>query len=150
MRPFTEKLCRTAKEIDATVNVMKTLLALSGPFAWSLGIIVLANVLFFALMLAAQGDQDVIIARVRAAFERGELGIADYLFFDTRRGWHQYNDCTVLQMLANRDSSRLKRALAPKVFYRNENWDDQCAVLRAVVVEGVDPNTLLLDRYARY
>ncbi|HEX5718538.1 MAG TPA: hypothetical protein VF179_20415 [Thermoanaerobaculia bacterium] len=124
--------------------------ALRSPLAWSLGIIVLANLLFFALLVAAQGNQEVIIARVRAAFETGELGLADYLFFDSRRGWHQYNDCNVLQMLVNRDSSRLKRALAPKVFYRNKDRDDQCAVLRAVVVEGVDPNTLLLDQYARH
>jgi hypothetical protein len=124
--------------------------AVSRPLAWALGIIVLANLLFFlGLMLAAQGDPDAIIARIQAAFEMDDLGITDYLL-DTRRGWHQYNDCTVLQMVANQDSSLLKRTLAPKVFYKNADWEDHCAVLRALVVEGVDPNTLLLDRYARY
>ena len=123
---------------------------LSGPLARALGITVLGNLLFLALMVAAQGDPRVIITRVRTAFATGELGTKDFLRFDARRGWFQYNDCIVLQMLTNQDPSRFERALAPKVFYKSEAWEDQCAVLRALVEEGVDPNTLLLQRYVRY
>jgi hypothetical protein len=123
---------------------------LNGPLARALGLTIFANLLFLVLMIAAQGAPGVIVTRVRTAFANGELGIKDYLQFDTRRGWFQYNDCNVLQMLTNQHASRLERALAPKVFYKNEDWEDQCAVLRALVVEGVDPNTLFLLRYARY
>jgi hypothetical protein len=123
---------------------------LSGPLVRALGLTVVGNLLFLALMVTAQGDSEVIVSRVRTAFATGELGIKDYLQFDARRGWFQYNDCNVLQMLTNQHASRLERALAPKVFYKNEEWEDQCAVLRALVVEGVDPNTLFLLRYARY
>jgi hypothetical protein len=123
---------------------------LGGPLTRAFGIIVLANLLFLLLTVAAPGDPDLFIKRVRAAFEMGELGLADYLPFDTHRGVHQYNDCNILQMLSNKHSSRFERALAPTLYATDENWNDQCAVLRALMVEGADPDTLLALRYTRY
>ena len=123
---------------------------LTAAVACGLGITVLANLLFSMLMIAVQGNQSLIIDRIRSAFTSGDLGITNRLFFDSRRGWHQYNDCNVLQMLANDEPSRLNRAFAPKIYYANEKRNSQCAVLRALFVEGVDRNTLGEDRYARY
>jgi hypothetical protein len=110
----------------------------------------LANLAFFGLVLAAQSEPSTMAARIRTAFQSGDLGIKDYLPFDRRRGWHQYNDCTVLQMISNQDPSRLARALAPRIYYQNADWTNQCAVLRSLTVDGLDPNRLFMMRYARY
>ncbi len=101
-------------------------------------------------MFVAQGDPCVILSRVRAAFDAGELRTRDFLWRDARRGWFQFDDCNALQMLTNQGSSRLERALSPKVFQENEDWEGQCRVLRFLAEEWVDPNTLLLVRYTRY
>src|SRR5688500_7371781 len=71
---------------------------LSGPFARAFGTTLLANSLFLVLAVVVPADPGVVANRVRTAFETGELGTADYLPFDSRRGWHQYNDCITLQM----------------------------------------------------
>jgi hypothetical protein len=121
-----------------------------GPLARALGVILLANALFFALLLVAQGDQCAIGFRARTAFETGELRTKDFLWLDSRRGLLQWADCVVLQMITNQGSPRLQRALAPKVFRENEDWEGQCRVLRFLVEEWVDPNSLLPIRYSRY
>ena len=101
-------------------------------------------------MLVAPGDPGVIAARVRTAYETGELGTASYLWFDTRRGTFQHNDCLVLEMLSGRHPSRLERALAPRT-YVTEQEHNPCVLLRALVVERTDPATLeLADRFTRY
>jgi hypothetical protein len=124
---------------------------LSSPLARGVGITALANLLFLTLMVVTQGNPDVAVTRVQTAFETGELWIIpNFLPFDARRGYNQYNDCLVLQMVVNKDSPRLERALAPKVFYSNDGEDWPCAVLRALVAGEVNPNTLPLLRYARY
>lgn len=116
----------------------------------ALGIIILANALFFALVVAMPGDSDVVLSRIRTAFGTGELGLANSLWFDSRRGYHQSNDCNILQMLSNRDPSRLRKALGPLVYTFDDNWSDLCVVLHALVVKQVDRDTLLANRYARY
>jgi hypothetical protein len=101
-------------------------------------------------MVAAPGDPRVVATRVRTAYETGELGTISYLQYDTRRGWFQHNDCLILQMLSNQHSSVLERALAPRV-YVHATDHNPCVLLRALVVERVDPKTLLLaDRFTRY
>lgn len=122
---------------------------LGGPLARAMGIIVLANLLFRVLMIVAPGDPDVIANRIRTALEMGELGLADFLPFDMRRGSMQYNDCTVLQRLSNERSSRLEWALAPTLYATDRHGHDQCALLRALVGEGAEPDTLLALRYTR-
>ena len=126
----------------------------SRPLRRSLGrglaVVAFANVLFLALMVAAPGDPRVVATRVQTAYETGELGTLSYLRYDTRRGYFQHNDCLILQMLSNQHSSMLERAVAPKVYIKATDHNP-CAVLRAMVVERVDPKTLLLaDRYTRY
>lgn len=120
------------------------------PAVRAAGAIALANLLFFVLVFAGQGDPCVSLARVQAAFEGEDLQTKDFLFKDARRGWFQFNDCNVLQMLTNPEPSRLARALAPTVYRENDDWEGQCRVLRALVSEWVDPRTLLSLRYSRY
>lgn len=120
------------------------------PLVWSVATALLLNLLFLGLMLLAVGNPTVIAERVRAAFVTHELGLVDYLPGDSRRGWHQYNDCNVLQMLSNPHSSRLEQAVAPTIFKADEEFNHACPVLRALIVDNVDPNTLYSFRYARY
>ena len=125
-------------------------LSLRGPVARGIGVVLAANLLFFALMTLAPGEPRLVAARVRNAYETGELGTVSYRWFDTRRGVFQHNDCLVLEMLSNRHSSTLERALAPRT-YVTENEHNPCVLLRALVVDGVDPATLILaDRFTRY
>ena len=100
-------------------------------------------------MVVTPSDPDVMLSRIRTAFDTGELGLANQLWFDSRRGWHQSNDCNILQMLSNRDPSRLKRALAPLVYTVDDDWRGLCAVLHALLVKEVDKDTLVANRYAR-
>lgn len=116
----------------------------AAPTLKALGIVILTNILFFVLVLVTPGDPDVMLNRIRTAFETGELGLTDYLWFDSRHGWHQYNGCNILQMLSNRDPSRLGRALAPLVHRADENGNGQCVVLYALVPAVW---TLLLPRH---
>jgi hypothetical protein len=74
----------------------------------------------------------------------------DYLPFDSRRGTHQYNDCNVLQMLSNPDPSQLTRALAPIIYKADEDFNEACPVLHALVLGYVDRDALLSFRYGRY
>jgi hypothetical protein len=123
---------------------------LRGPVARGVLVVASANLLFFALMILAPGDPGLMAARVRKAYETGELGTVSYRWFDTERGVFQHNDCLVLEMLSNRHSSTLERALAPRTYVTWENHNP-CALLRMLVVERVDPARLLLaDRFTRY
>ncbi len=115
-----------------------------------LAVVVLANFLFLLLVLVAQGDRCVSLSRVQSAFETGDLQTKDFLWFDARRGFFQFNDCNVLQMVTNEDSSLRNRALAPRVFLENADWEGQCRVLRALTSEWVHPDSLLSMRYSRY
>jgi hypothetical protein len=108
------------------------------------------NGVFLVLVLGASTDPEGVVEQARQAFEAGELGTEDYLPFDARRGWHQYNDCNVLQMLSDTESSTVERALAPRVRAADADWSRQCAVLRALVVDDAAPDGYELHRYARY
>ena len=115
------------------------------------GIALLMNLFFLMLMIAMPVNSSLIADRIRIAFETGELGTVDYLPFDSRRGWHQYNDCVILQMLANEESSRINRALAPIIYVANDDdWSNLCATLQLLVMGDVNRETLDAARYARY
>jgi hypothetical protein len=123
---------------------------LRGPVARGIFVVAFASLLFFTLTTLAPGDPELMAARVRKAYETGELGTVSYRWFDVERGVFQHNDCLVLEMLSNRHSSTLERALAPRTYVTAENHNP-CVLLRALVVERVDPATLLLaDRFTRY
>jgi hypothetical protein len=111
--------------------------------------VVLANALFLGLAYLAAARPDVAAQRARTAFRTGELGTIDWPSFDARRGDNQYNDCTVLQMLANQGRSRLYRTLAPTV-YGQGDWRNMCLVLREAVTGRLAADTMVALEYTRY
>ena len=117
-----------------------------------LGSIAIANVLFFVLVLITPYDPNGVGDRVRAAFTTGDLGLDEYRRRDIRRGWHQYNDCAVLQLLVAPESSRVTRALAPRWSFLRadvaENYS--CGALKALTVDGASRDSMATYRYARY
>ncbi len=115
-----------------------------------LGAVVLSNLLFLVVVLMAPGDPQVVADRIQTAFANGDLTEADYLPWDSQRGWNQYDDCVVLQMLSNPGSSRLERALAPRVQTVAGGGISQCGLLRARIVDGAIPDAPAAFYYARY
>lgn len=53
-------------------------------------------------------------------------------------------------MLFNENTSQLQKALAPVIYNANPDWNNQCSVLYALVVNKVNPNTLDKSHYSRY
>jgi len=120
--------------------------------ARTLGVIAIANVLFVALLLVAPHDPDRVATRISTAFATGDLSTVEYPKADIRRGWHQYNDCSVLQMLSDRDPSRIAQSLAPRMSFLRTDADGNysCGALRAIALGGANMDTMLAFRYARY
>jgi hypothetical protein len=117
------------------------------PMVLVAAVVLAANLLFFALTLFASSETPAIIDRIEAAYRTGDLDQTEYLWWDSRRGWHQYNDCLVLQLISNENSSRLQRALAPTFF---SEGDGKCSVLYALRVEREIPSEMSVAQYARY
>jgi hypothetical protein len=113
-------------------------------------VVVTLNALFLLLLVLAQNNSTTVGKRVRAAFVSGDLGFEDYLRFDTRRGFLQYNDCNVLQMVGNANPSRMARAISPIVYAANDDWTDQCEVLHRLTSDDPDVSGLIQRRYSRY
>jgi hypothetical protein len=123
---------------------------LAGSIARAVAVVAVAQLLFLTLLLFGPGEPELMVERVDAAFQAGDLGTADYVRFDSRRGWHQYNDCNVLQMLVNPEPSRVARAIAPTIYKADPDFNEACPVLRSLVMEHLDRSTLDHFRYARY
>ena len=115
----------------------------------AVAVTVLANVLFFVLAVAATFlPRERIVEHVREAFASGDLGFKDYLFYDAVRGFNQYNDCAVLQMITNDTHHHLADAVGPVHFLSNLNGDAQCRTLNDVVAGSTA--RLISTRHARY
>jgi len=122
-----------------------------GPWLSGVETVILLNALFLGLALwTASLPREPIRERIGQAFAKGELVERDWLAFDSRRGWHQYDECVILKMLANPAEPTLTDALGPIVHARDATYSDRCQTLRQLVVDGVDPSTMLSSRYTRY
>jgi hypothetical protein len=121
------------------------------PWLHAVVLSLLLNVGFIALSFSSNlVPREAVAEGVRQAFATGELIERDYLPYDTRRGWHQYNDCIILQMIVNPDSSLAGRALGPWLHVADSSHTEVCRTLRELVVDGRDPATLVSSRYTRY
>jgi hypothetical protein len=121
--------------------------------AWvrALALVVLVNAAFLALGLwAAMLPRAPLIARVQDAFAAGDLIETDWPGLESRHGFDQYNDCSILQMITNRDDDQLAHAVGPLIYNKNRGETDKCATLRQIVNEGPDAAPYLVFRYARY
>lgn len=114
------------------------------------GVVALLNGLFLLLLVLSIGDPPGVRRRVQAAFASGDLDSKDFLPFDSRRGFFQYTDCMVLQMLAAPGSSRLGRAISPIVYVADDDWRGQCIVLQRVAGDDAGHVGLSQRRYSRY
>jgi hypothetical protein len=111
--------------------------------------LLVANACFLALSLTTPVSTETAVRRVQTAFATGELTDSDYLPWDGRRGWHQYGDCVLLQLVANDNPTRLGRALAPTV-YSHPEADRKCHLLRDLTTVGSDADRPVRSQYARY
>jgi hypothetical protein len=96
--------------------------------AWlrALAVAGLINGLFVVLTVSTAAlPRETLRERVRAAFRAGDLTQEDYLPFDSRRGVLHYNDCLILQMITNHDTTLLGRAFSPLVHFKEEDATDE-------------------------
>src|SRR5690242_10261545 len=95
-------------------------------------LVFLLNALFlFVALYSASIPSERVVSATRHAFETGALTDETYLI-DRKRGFHQYNDCIIIQLIVNR-VSLFDDALAPLL---RLTADNPCATLRNIVVDG--------------
>jgi hypothetical protein len=120
---------------------------------WLLAIaaIIAANGFFlvFNLLGALLPTQPVTMA-VRTAFAQGDLGLDDWLPFDRRLGFNQYNDCSILLMGLNREGPALQRAVGQRLTFRSSRWAGFCRTLYETVHEDPVATQHSSLPYARY
>lgn len=120
------------------------------PWGRALVLVGLANAAFLGFGLgAAMVPRAPLIARVQEAFASGDLIEEDWPGLQTRHGFDQYNDCSILQMISNRDDNLLAHAVGPLIYNKNSGETDKCATLRRIVNEGPQVAPLVF-RYTRY
>jgi hypothetical protein len=112
--------------------------------------VILANAVFLLLTFAGYLTAAPVGERILTAFARGELVYQDYIRFNSRLGFHQYNDCVVLQMLYYRDPANPRLALGPSVYFSDDPEISQCKLLHQLVNGNVDRRTIRESYYARY
>jgi hypothetical protein len=87
------------------------------------------------------------MSAARHAFETGALTEDDWPIRDQVRGFNQYNDCLIIQLIVT-DVSQFDDALAPLI-RNNSTWTASCATLHKIVggkPDAADSNF----RYSRY
>jgi hypothetical protein len=116
---------------------------------WTSALVTAMNACFFLmLLLAATLPVHVLQERVIEAFQDNALSLRDRLPFDTGAGWHQYNDCLILQMVSNPDRP-LHKAIGPLVYHRPD-FADFCSTVSDLLVNRVSAADLQEFRYTRY
>jgi hypothetical protein len=121
------------------------------PWMMATAIVVLINGLFLLLALwTAWLPRERLDQRIRDAFTSGELIDDDWPWLESHRGFNQYHDCSVLQMISNGDDHRWAAAVGPLMYNRTKGETDRCATLRTLVTEGPNTASYLVYRYTRY
>ena len=121
------------------------------PWVRAVTLVALVNAGFLGLGLClAKLPREPLRQRVRAAFANGDLIENDWPWLDRRRGFDQYNDCSILQMITNHDDDALASAVGPLIYNKNRGETDKCETLRRIVNEGPRSAPFLVFRYTRY
>jgi len=121
------------------------------PWMMATAIVFLQNGVFLLLALwAAWLPREHLDQRIRDAFTSGELIDNDWPWLESHRGFNQYHDCSVLQMISNADDHRWAAAVGPLMYNRNRGETDRCPTLRTLVTEGPNTASYLVYRYTRY
>ena len=114
-------------------------------------LVVLVNAAFLMLGIwVATLPREPLVQRVRQAFASGDLIENDWPWLESRHGFDQYNDCSILQMITNHDDDRLANAVGPLIYNKNRGETDKCATLHKIVNEGPEGAPYLVFRYTRY
>lgn len=121
------------------------------PWLRAVTLVALVNAGFLLLGLwLAQQAREPLRQRIRTAFADGDLIENDWPWLDRRRGFDQYNDCSILQMITNDDDDALASAVGPLIYNKNRGETDKCETLRRIVNEGPRSAPFLVFRYTRY
>jgi hypothetical protein len=121
------------------------------PWLSALIVIGLMNAAFLLLGIwVAALPREPLKQRVTQAFASGDLIENDWPWLESRRGFDQYNDCSILQMITNHDRDILANAVGPLIYNANRGETDKCATLRSIVRDGPDAAPYLSFRYTRY
>jgi hypothetical protein len=108
---------------------------------------IVANTIFLALaLLSTTVSRDALTERILRGFESGSLPVETDLRFET---WMLGNECLILQMILNDDDDRLRQALGPKVYYRDDDRR-QCYLVRDLIRHGDAREAPNSFRYTRY
>ena len=113
-------------------------------------VLILNAVFPILLLVSSLLPSDVIIDRIQSAFATDELIENDYLPYNIYQGFHQYNDCNILQIMTNQDSSQVASALGPWLHMPHSSATEACRTLRELVVDKQDPDAYFSSRYSRY
>lgn len=122
-------------------------------FLWlsAFTVVLVLNLVFPLLLLfSSLLPSEVIVGRIQHAFATGELVENDYLPYNVQQGFHQYNDCNILQIMTNQDTSQMASALGPWLYLPHSSATETCRTLRELIVDGQDSDTYLASRYTRY
>ena len=123
----------------------------TAPWITALTLVVLVNAAFLMLgVWVATLPREPLVQRVREAFASGDLIENDWPWLESRHGFDQYNDCSILQMITNRDDNILANAVGPLIYNKSSGETDKCATLRRIVNEGPNGAAYLVFRYTRY
>jgi hypothetical protein len=121
------------------------------PWVAAAAVVTVANAVFLLLALwVALLPRDRLAEHIRDAFVSGDLMENDWPWLESRRGFNQYDDCSILQMISNRDEDLWASTVAPFIYNRNRGETDRCATLHMLVTEGPNTTRYLVYRYTRY
>jgi hypothetical protein len=121
------------------------------PWLSALIVVGLMNAAFLLLGIwVATLPREPLRQRITEAFASGDLIENDWPWLESRHGFDQYNDCSILQMITNHDGDILANAVGPLIYNANRGETDKCATLRSIVRDGPDAAPYLSFRYTRY
>jgi hypothetical protein len=133
------------------VRLLVRLLSMRAPWLRACGVVVLVNTVFLLLALwVALVPREPLVKRIQDAFVSGELIDSDWPGLESRRGFNQYLDCSILQMISNRDDDFWANAAAPLIYNKNHGETDRCAILRTLVNKDPSAARYWVYRYTRY
>lgn len=123
----------------------------AAPWLSALILVGLMNAAFLLLGIwVATLPREPMRQRITEAFAAGDLIENDWPWLESRHGFDQYNDCSILQMITNHDADILANAVGPLIYNANRGETDKCATLRSIVRDGPGAAPYLSFRYTRY
>ena len=121
------------------------------PWVRALTLVLLVNAAFLLLNLCeGVAPRWRLIKRVQDAFVAGDLIEDDWPGLESRRGFDQYNDCSILQMITNRDRNVWAHAVGPLIYNKNRGETDKCETLHRIITQGPKAASYMVFRYTRY